>query len=252
MTVAGAKNENFTVIYTGTDGSERSCVMRTGYSGTDTVQIQAQKGSTVTVKNDDQPEQPTQSFTASLFQPPDKVLTAYTVNAGATLAFGGNSFDLRGGFATTDTAIEYDSSSPGYGIESGRVSQLGIYATGTAGSVSFTLSGTPTYTQNLGSIWGMSIPETGLSIPYTNSFSGLLHVNSETSPFVGCFVGTLTFFDNGSQTIAGTLEFTTDYGPLSGALSATGTPTIIPEPGSLLALTSGLLSLAGMMARRRR
>lgn len=250
--VSGVVGESFLVTYTDANGKQQQRSVTISLFGAGNTLIQPKKGTTVTIKNQTQPAVPASTFVASLFDPPSNIVVSdYAINVGSTLNFGGDLFDIVGSFTTIDTTIDYDPFSPSYGIEEGFLSEFDIQAIGPTGVVTFDINGTPTYTQDFSSIWGLLIPPIGLSMPYLTSFSGDLAFNSSVSPFTGDFIGEITFFDDGSQTVSGALNMSTGFGLASGALTASAKPSLVPSPATLPLLGLGLIFLLGHRFNRR-
>lgn len=248
--IDGVAAEEFEIAYTDANGKARKTTVVTNGIGTRNVQVQAKTNTTITVTNLTQGGSST--VVASLFTPPsDIVVSAFTVDPRSELTFAGNTFALTGTFTTVDTMVDYDPASPTYGVEEGFVRDLSIEAIGSGGSVQFVLAGTPTYTLDLASVWGLEIPLGGLSIPRNMAFSGVLSYNSVSSPFDATFDGDVTFFADGSTGASGILALTTDFGPAAGTLAAAALPQIValPEPATWLLLVP---ALTGLLSCRRR
>jgi hypothetical protein len=78
----------------------------------------------------------------------NRVESVYLVNAGSSVTFGGNTFNVSGGYTVIDTNVDYST-----GAETGHLAAVDIDAKGPAGTVDFTLSGTPAFDVNLSPIW---------------------------------------------------------------------------------------------------
>ncbi len=211
--------------------------------------INAKPGS-ITVTNLSEPTVPAAVASLNSFDPPSNVVvSAFTVAPGSALTFAGNSFALTGGFTAVDTSVSYDPTSPLYALEQGSVTFANILGTGAAGTVQLVLTSPAVYSLDLSSIWAQTlgsdgIPPLGLSTPTGINLAGVLYFNSTAIPFTGTFSGVTTFFDDGTTMESGTLDLSTAAGLVTGSLSASATPELVPEPNSLTLFSMGLTGLA--------
>lgn len=231
--------DGITLNYTDATGKPATAGGSLNAIKTATFKITAKSGTKILAT--DTTENQSGSATAAAFSPPaNQVASVYTINPGSSVTLAGNTYQVAGGYTIIDTDVVYDPSSPNFGNESGFLSSVNVTATGAAGTVDFTLDGTPIYTANLAAIWAQpSLPAT-VSIPTAVELAGTLMVDGMSTPFTGTLSDVTTFFPNGSQTDMDTLSFETDFGPLSGTISASATPELVPEPASLVLLGSAV------------
>ena len=93
----------------------------------------------------------------------------------------------------------------------------------------------------------------GLSVPFSTPLSGTLLFGVNSTPFSGAAVGSVVFFDNDIEEINATFNFTSDFGPISGTLEASGASflTAVPEPETYILMLVGF-GLLGLVASRRK
>ncbi len=197
--------------------------------------VGAKDGTTITVTN------LTESITnpaivASTFSPPSNIVVSdFEINSGSVLTLAGSTFTLSGGFTAVQTAVNYDPTSPSYGIELGFIADASITGTGVAGTFQFGLVGNTSTETHLASVWEQVLldgfPVGGVSTEQDFEFAGILMFGTVPTPFSGFFDGTATFFADGSTTAQGTLNLTTSFGPASGPISASAVPQVVPTPG---------------------
>ena len=219
--------------------------------GSIVAEVQAKNGTKITIENTT--EQITRQITAALFTPPSNfVVSAFSIEPGSALTFAGNTFALSGGFNVVSTNVDYNPNSATFGVESGIAHLISIQASGAGGAIHFTVPKAPTFTINLAPLWARNLPNGGLSVPFTLSFSGTLSFNSLSSPFTGVFSGRDTFFPNGSVQTQGLFNISSDFGSGTGTLFASAHPQITPEPSTLGLLGIGVACMAGCTLRSRR
>jgi hypothetical protein len=177
---------------------------------------------------------------ADAFVPGSNQVVSVFAISGGSLNVGGNVFALSGGFTAVATGVIYDSTSAAFGDESGFGTNINIQAVGSGGTIAINSSSSGPYTMNLAALWSASLPDT---IPFTFPLNGTLSLNGVSTPFVGSFTGTDTFFFDGSDTVTGNISLNTGLGLATGTLTASANPQIVvPEPG-----TFGMLLVAGMV-----
>jgi hypothetical protein len=89
------------------------------------------------------------------------------------------------------------------------------------------------------------------SIPTDVTISGTLSVNGALSPFTGTLTDSTTFKPDGSQTDVDTFVFSTNFGPLTGTISAPTTPVlVVPEPSTWVMMLFGFADLGFAGYRR--
>ena len=188
------------------------------------VKIDPVPNTTVTVTNTS--ENLSTTFTAAVFNPPlNRVVSKYTILSGSTVQFGAESFTVSGTYTLVDTTVDYTVGSPTFGEESGFLSAVNVVATGSAGAITFGLSGAPSYTANLAPIWATPDLPATLPIPVDVTFSGFLSLDGSTTPFSGTLSDTTTFNPDGSVSDLDILDIMTGFGPITGSISASATPT---------------------------
>src|ERR1700733_12799805 len=215
------------------------------------VKIDPVPNTTVTVTNTS--ENLSRTFTAAVFNPPlNRVVSKYTILSGSTVQFGTESFTVSGTYTLVDTTVDYTVGSPTFGEESGFLSAVNVVATGSAGAITFGLSGAPSYTANLAPIWATPDLPATLPIPVDVAFSGFLSLDGSTTPFSGTLSDTTTFNPDGSVSDLDVLDIMTDVGPITGSISAFATPTVVvPEPSTLTLLALGCGAIFGLRSSRR-
>ena len=227
------------LTYTKPDGTAGSASARIGAAGTVTFKITAKAGTNINAQNVTETPNTFDKTKAVAFNPPNnRVESVYVVNAGSSVTFGGNTFNVSGGYTVIDTNVDYST-----GAETGHLAAVDIDANGPAGTVLFTLSGTPAFDVNLSPIWAEPTLPATVTIPTDVAIAGTLSVNGSSSPFTGTLTDSTTYCPDGSQTDVDTLAFSTDFGSLTGTISATATPVLVPEPSTWVLFGSGLLAL---------
>ena len=227
------------LTYTKPDGTAGSASDRIGAAGTVTFKITAKAGTNINAQNVTETPNTFDKTKAVAFNPPmNRVESVYVVNAGSSVTFGGNTFNVSGGYTVIDTNIDHST-----GAETGHLAAVDIDASGPAGTVLFTLSGTPAFDVNLSPIWAEPTLPATVTIPTDVAIAGTLSVNGSSSPFTGTLTDSTTYRPDGSQTDVDTLAFSTDFGSLTGTISATATPVLVPEPSTWVLFGSGLLAL---------
>jgi PEP-CTERM motif len=227
------------LTYTKPDGTAGSMSDTIGAAGTVTFKITAKAGTNINAQNVTETPNTFDKTKAVAFNPPmNRVESVYLVNAGSSVTFGGNTFNVSGGYTVIDTNIDYST-----GAETGHLAAVDIDASGQAGTVLFTLSGTPAFDVNLSPIWAEPTLPATVTIPTDVAIAGTLSVNGSSSPFTGTLTDSTTYYPDGSQTDVDTLAFSTNFGSLTGTISATATPVLVPEPSTWVLFGSGLLAL---------
>ena len=236
------------LTYTKPDGTAGSASDTIGAALTVTFKITAKAGTSIDAQNVTETPNTFGKTKAVAFNPPmNRVESVYVVNAGSSVTFGGNTFNVSGGYTVIDTNVDYST-----GAETGHLAAVDIDASGPTGTVLFTLSGTPAFDVNLSPIWAEPTLPATVTIPTDVAIAGTLSVNGSSSPFTGTLTDSTTYFPDGSQTDVDTLAFSTDFGSLTGTISATATPVLVPEPSTWVLFGSGLLALgAGRRLSRR-
>jgi hypothetical protein len=136
------------LTYTKPDGTAGSMSDTIGAAGTVTFKITAKAGTNINAQNVTETPNTFDKTKAVAFNPPmNRVESVYLVNAGSSVTFGGNTFNVSGGYTVIDTNIDYST-----GAETGHLAAVDIDASGPAGTVLFTLSGTPAFDVNLSPI----------------------------------------------------------------------------------------------------
>jgi len=178
----------------------------------------------------------------------NEVISAYAINVGSSINFQGNAYALSGGYTLIDTNVDYSSTSPTFGTETGFLAAVNVDAVGPIGNITFTLAGTQAYTANLAAIWAINELPATVSIPTSVALSGTLTLQGKSIPFTGTLADSTTFNFDGSNTDVDTLNLTTSLGPITGTISATTLPQLvsIPEPRTLSFVLVGMIYLAIM------
>jgi hypothetical protein len=227
------------LTYTKADGTAGSVSDTIGAAGTVTFKITAKAGTNINAQNVTETPNTFDKTKAVAFNPPmNRVESVYLVNAGSSVTVGGNTFNVTGGYTVINTNVDYST-----GAETGHLAAVNIDASGPAGTVLFTLSGTPAFDVNLSPIWAEPTLPATVTIPTDVAIAGTLSVNGSSSPFTGTLTDSTTYYPDGSQTDVDTLAFSTNFGSLTGAISATATPVLVPEPSTWVLFGSGLLAL---------
>ena len=217
-------------------------------------------GTIITFRNELEDGNPTSAVTAvGNFNPPGVgVTTPLAVAFGSTATLGASTFNLSGSFATIATGVDYDPASANYGILSGIIpaSVFRIQGTGLAGNIALSLSGDLPWMVNMASVWephSLDQLISGLSVPFSTPLSGTLLFGVDSTPFSGAAVGNVVFFDNDIEEINATFNFTSDFGPVSGTLEASGASflTAVPEPETYILMIVGF-GMLGLVATCRK
>jgi hypothetical protein len=227
------------LTYTKADGTAGSVSDTIGAAGTVTFKITAKAGTNINAQNVTETPNTFDKTKAVAFNPPmNRVESVYLVNAGSSVTVGGNTFNVTGGYTVINTNVDYST-----GAETGHLAAVNIDASGPAGTVLFTLSGTPAFDVNLSPIWAEPTLPATVTIPTDVAIAGTLSVNGSSSPFTGTLTDSTTYYPDGSQTDVDTLAFSTNFGSLTGTISATATPVLVAEPSTWVLFGSGLLAL---------
>lgn len=210
---------------------------------------------------------------ASLGSPPGTTgMTVATVSSGSTAAVGAASFALTGGFTAIDNAADYNPLSPTYGQVSGFVPAGLLSLSGSDGhghTLALALSSDATFSLDLASIWTYIATNgdvAGQTATITvASVAGTAFYDGSPLSFTGTVGGTETFGDPsfdpspaiGLDPAIDTYNLTFDLTPaaggaITGTILASGPEALIPEPGSLGMLASGLLGAMALARRRPR
>lgn len=220
--------------------------------GAATITINAKPGSATPIIASDTTEGTVApGIVADAFTPgSNDVVSVFAISAGS-LSVGGSAFALNGTFTAVATDVVYDSTSAAFGNESGFGTNINIQAVGAGGTIAINSLFSGPYTMNLASLWNSSLPD---SIPFTFPLNGTLFLNSSATPFTGLFAGTDTFFFDGSDTVTGNVSLTTDFGVITGTLTATANPQLVPVPelGTLGMLLIGGPVLTAVRGKARR
>lgn len=253
--ISGFPGETFQISYVDAKGVARTknvTTVRNPVSaiGQGFATVPAAKGTTITITNLSQPIEPAQSYIAQRFTPSSEAaVTALAMDAGSTLTAFGQTFTLGGSFTTIATTADYDTASPGYGTLGGDIpsSFFDVFATIGGNQIAFQLDGSASpFSLNVASTWDADMPDTGISVPFTQALTGSLTYLGVTTPFTGSIAGNTTFFSGNFETIAGNIILD---GIGTGVFSASGQTMMIPEPATLALVGIGL---AGLCAVRRR
>jgi hypothetical protein len=90
----------------------------------------------------------------------------------------------------------------------------------------------------------------GTSIFFNVPVSGTVTFNELASPFSGLLTGTSTYGAAATETYNYSLNLASNFGQISGTVTSFGTAQLVPEPGTLLLLATGLAGI-GVALRRR-
>jgi hypothetical protein len=133
-----------------------------------TFKITANAGTDIEAQNVTKTPNTFNKTKAVAFNPPmNRVKSVYLVNAGSSVTFGGNTFNVSGGYTVIDTNVDYST-----GAETGHLAAVDIDASGPAGTVLFTLSGTPAFDVNLSPIWAEPTLPATVTIPTDVAIAG--------------------------------------------------------------------------------
>jgi len=250
--IRGVAGESFTIAYVDAGGVARTKVVTLPSNLPLHTTVPAGKATTITITNNSQPAEPAQTEKSLALGPgPIQATTVLAMNQGSMLNLFGQPVALQGGFTTVATNVDSLPGSPGYGELSGRVpsSFFDVFFDIGGDQGQLLLDGIgPPFSLNVASVWDATVPDTGLSVPFTQALAGQILFQGSSTPFSGLIDGTVTFFPDNHETIAGSITLA---GIGSGSFSASGRTTI-PEPDSLALLGAGLLVLATAMSRRAR
>jgi hypothetical protein len=166
---------------------------------------------------------------AALNPPAATITTVASVEPGSSLSVGGQTFVLGGSFSAIDTAVDYDPSSPTYGDVSGVIAagDFDVVGSGSGGNVTLELNGDQPYTVNLADVW--AAPDyVGQSVTIHEPISGMAIYNGTTGDFTGTVDVTDVFSEEGADNISLTYNLTSDFGPITGNISAIGEEDLSP------------------------
>lgn len=244
VAIKGVPGESFSIAYTDNAGVARTKTVTLTNLLSQHTTVPAKAGTAISITNLSQPAEPAQNYIAQRLAPgSETAVTALAMNAGSTLNAFGQTFALGGSFTTVATGADYDTLSPGYGTLSGTIpsSFFDVFAEINLDHIGFQLDGVgPSFQLNVASTWDADLPDSGLSVPFTQGLSGTLSYQGNTMPFTGQINGLVTFFSDNFETIAGSIVLD-QIG--SGQFSASG-HTVIAEPAALALFGSALLLLA--------
>lgn len=255
VTIAGIPGETFQISYVDAGGVARTKTVTLvrdprGTLGQAISTVPAAKGTTISIKNLTQPNEPVDNHIAQRFTPgSDRTVTEMVVDAGSTLTAFGQNYALGGRFTTVTTTANYDIASPGYGTLGGSIpsSFFDVFATLGGEQIMFDLDGSSTpFSMNVAAAWDSDMPEVGIAVAFSQLLSGNLVHQGVSTPFTGSFTGSATFFPDNVERLAGRIVLD---GIGSGDFFASGRTTLIAEPGTLALIG---IALAGMGATVRR
>ena len=173
---------------------------------------------------------------AAIFMPgQNTTVTALAVLPGSTATTPAGTFALNGSFATEDTNVVYDSTSPEYGNLTGLLlaSDFNLNGSGPPGTLSLALNSDQTYEVNLLPSWDSPDFSPNMIAFSDIPISGTATANGLESPFSGTTSGTITFLDNNQEDTTFTFNLTSQFGSIGGTVNAEGTSTVVPEPSSI-------------------
>jgi hypothetical protein len=259
VTVAGpgasAANEGISVTYIDATTGKPTTTAAPPLNGIGltTVSITPKSGTPI-IASDTTEKTVAPGLVADTFTPgTNQVVSAYAINSGSSINFQGNTYLLSGGYTLIDTDVVYDSTSPAFGTETGFLAAVNVSAVGPMGDITFTLSSVPSYTANLASIWAIHTLPATIPIPTSVALDGTLTLDGMSVPFTGTLSDLTTFNFDGSNTDLDSLNLSTSFGAITGTVSATTLPQLvpIPEPRTLSLALASFSCLAIMRLRRR-
>jgi hypothetical protein len=250
--------ETFTITYTDNATGKVTTVTRSSNQfGMAYVAISPKSKTTITTTNTSETIT-NPAVIAEVFQPGENyVASNFVFQTGSSIDFNGSIMALSGGFTATQTNVDYNPSSPTYGVETGFLSNINMQATGDGQTVQFLNIASPITLTDLSGAWlqfmNLQVP-TDISIPTTYSFTGQLLLDSVLSPFSAIFDGTTTFLTDGSTLDSGTLVLDTNFGRMTGSLIATATPQLIPtpEPSAMIMVGLGFMYMTSVFMMRKK
>lgn len=244
-------NDALSISYT-TGGKPATTTSTLAADATRELNIPADATTTITV-NDTSEGTSATIVADGHFNPPGQTVNTPLVVSAGSATLGGSTFALSGAFSTIATGVVYDPTSVHYGDLSGFLpaSAFNIQGTGNAGSFVLSLNGNSAWTVNLSALWGQD-PTGGLATGFSTPLSGTVTSGGNSSPFSGTATGSVTFFDDGTETINATFDFASGFGPINGTLTASGESFLVtPEPSTLTLFGFSAVGLLRFRLRRK-